>query len=375
MKKIPLFEPNISNLEKKYVSKSLEKNQISTYGYFKNLFEKKAKKITQSNFNLSTNSGSSALFLALKSLEIGENEIVLTQSYTFAATTNAIILNNSIPLLLDINLNDLNVDINQLENFLEKNTFKKKKYSFHRNTKKKISCICLVFSLGLIPDLRRIKNISKKYNLKIIFDAACSFGQKFNNKKLSKYCDVVTYSFNGNKNFTTGGGGLFSTDIKKYYLRALSISNNGKVGTYQYRKIGYNLRMPSINAAIGLAQLERYKKIIKQKRNIRNYYQKYIKKYELFDCTFLWGKYLPWMNFCIVKNETKLKKIFKSLNKKNISSDYFWIPMHKQNIKNKFILTKFTNTDYIYKKILILPSSTNIKINDIKIISKIINKT
>ena len=81
------------------------------------------------------------------------------------------------------------------------------------------------------------------------------------------------------------------------------------------------------------------------------------------------------MNFCIVKNETKLKKIFKSLNKKNISSDYFWIPMHKQNIKNKFILTKFTNTDYIYKKILILPSSTNIKINDIKIISKIINKT
>ena len=171
------------------------------------------------------------------------------------------------------------------------------------------------------------------------------------------------------------GGGLFSTDIKKYYLRALSISNNGKVGTYQYRKIGYNLRMPSINAAIGLAQLERYKKIIKQKRNIRNYYQKYIKKYELFDCTFLWGKYLPWMNFCIVKNETKLKKIFKSLNKKNISSDYFWIPMHKQNIKNKFILTKFTNTDYIYKKILILPSSTNIKINDIKIISKIINKT
>ena len=99
MKKIPLFEPNISNLEKKYVLKSLEKNQISTYGYFKSLFEKKAKSITKSKFNLSTNSGSSALFLALKSLEIGEDEIVLTQSYTFAATTNAIILNKSIILI------------------------------------------------------------------------------------------------------------------------------------------------------------------------------------------------------------------------------------------------------------------------------------
>ena len=373
MKKIPLFEPNISNLEKKYVLKSLEKNQISTYGYFKSLFEKKAKSITKSKFNLSTNSGSSALFLALKSLEIGEDEIVLTQSYTFAATTNAIILNKSIPLLLDINLEDLNIDINQLENFLEKKTFRKKKNTFHKQTKKKISCICLVFSLGIIPDLKRIKNISKKYNLKIIFDAACSFGNKFNNNKLSKYCDIATYSFNGNKNFTTGGGGLYSTDIKKYYLKALSIANNGKVSTYQYQSIGYNLRMPSINAAVGLAQLERFNKIIKKKKTIRDLYKKNLKKYQLFNCRFSWGNYLPWMNFCLVKNETMLKKIIKILNMRNIACDYFWIPMHKQNIKSKFILTKFTNTDYIYKKILILPSSTNIKLKNIKIISKIIN--
>ena len=79
------------------------------------------------------------------------------------------------------------------------------------------------------------------------------------------------------------------------------------------------------------------------------------------------------MNFCLVKNETMLKKILKILNMRNIACDYFWIPMHKQNIKNKFILTKFRNTDYIYKKILILPSSTNIKLKNIKIISKIIN--
>ena len=139
MKKIPLFEPNISNLEKKYVLKSLEKNQISTYGYFKNSFEKEAKKVTSSKFNLSINSGSSALFLALKSLDVGQNEIVLTQSYTFAATTNAILLNNSIPLLFDICLNDLNIDTNQLENFLKKNTFRIKRNTFHKKTKKKLA--------------------------------------------------------------------------------------------------------------------------------------------------------------------------------------------------------------------------------------------
>lgn len=373
MKKIPLFEPNISNLEKKYVLKSLEKNQISTYGYFKNSFEKEAKKVTSSKFNLSINSGSSALFLALKSLDVGQNEIVLTQSYTFAATTNAILLNNSIPLLFDICLNDLNIDINQLENFLKKNTFRIKRNTFHKKTKKKISCICLVFTLGIIPDLKKIKNISSKYNLKIIFDAACSFGQKYNNEKLSKYCDVSIYSFNGNKSFTTGGGGLFSTDKKKIYFKALSLANNGKIGTYQYKIVGYNLRMPSLNAAIGLAQMKRFKEIMNKKKIINQNYTKYLKKYKLFDCNFPWGSYLPWMNFFIVKNEVKLRQLIKTLSKKNILTDYFWTPMHKQPIKKSFYLTKFPNTDYIYKKILLLPSSTNINFKDIKKISGIIN--
>ena len=102
MKQISLFEPNITNLEKKMVMKSLDKNQISTYGYFTNLLSKEVKKITNSKYNLATNSGSSALFLAFKSVGVKRDEIIITQSYTFTATTNAIILNNSIPLLLAI---------------------------------------------------------------------------------------------------------------------------------------------------------------------------------------------------------------------------------------------------------------------------------
>ena len=127
MNKISLFEPNVGRIEKKLVIKSINENQISSYGYFTNLLEKEVKKITSSKFNLATSSGSSALFVAFKSIGIKKDEIVLTQSYTFTGTTNAIILNNSIPLLLDISKENLNLDLDNLEKFLLCNTFKKGK--------------------------------------------------------------------------------------------------------------------------------------------------------------------------------------------------------------------------------------------------------
>ena len=125
-------------------------------------------------------------------------------------------MNNATPLLFDILLKYLNLDLDQLNNFLNKSTFKKNNYTFHKKTKKKISCICFVFTLGIIPNLEKIKKISKKFNLKVVFDAACALGHKFKKQKLKNYCDIATYSFNGNKNFTTAAGGLISTEKKLF---------------------------------------------------------------------------------------------------------------------------------------------------------------
>ena len=376
MKKITLFEPNITNLEKKMVMESLKKNQISSYGYFTNLFEKEVKRITNSKYNLATSSGSSALFLAFKSIGVKKDEIIITQSYTFTATTNAIILNNSIPLLLDISLENLNLDFNQLENFLKKETFKKQNYTFHKSTKKKISCICLVFTLGIIPDLDRIKFFSKKYNLKIVFDAACALGHKYKKQKLTKYCDAAIYSLNGNKNFTAGAGGIISTEKFKYYDFAKKFANNGKImNAYDYKMLGFNLKMSSLNAAVGLAQTKRFNEINKKKIKIKNYYSKNLSPIKLFSCKFTWGKYLPWLNFCIVQNKYIKQKIIFELRKNNILVNNFWLPMHKQPTKKYFLLTKYPNTKYIYERILVLPSSTFLSFNVIKKISAIIKNT
>jgi perosamine synthetase len=375
VKKISLFEPNVGNLEKKLVVKSINENQISSYGYFTNLFEKEVKKITLSKYNLATSSGSSALFVALKSIGIKRDEIVLTQSYTFTGTTNAIILNNSIPLLLDIKKDNLNLDLDNLENFLDKNTLKKGKFIYHKILKKKITCLCLVFTLGIIPDLMRAKKISRKYNLKIVFDAACALGQKYLKKKLTDYCDVAIYSLNGSKNITSGAGGVISTEKFKYYDFAFKFSNNGKIlNAYDYKMIGFNLKMSSLNAAVGLGQLKRFNYFLKKKRIIKNNYSKQLHPMQLFNTKYDWGDYLPWLNFCVLNDKKKRDYIIKALRNNNIMVSKFWLPMHMQTTKKHFLLTKCPNTKYIYDRILVLPSSTFLNLKSIKRISSIIKK-
>ena len=155
---------------------------------------------------------------------------------------------------------------------------------------------------------------SKKYNLKVVFDAACALGHKYKKQKLTKYGDVVAYSLNGNKNFTAGAGGIFSTEKYKYLDYARKFANNGKImNAYDYKMIGFNFKMSSLNAAIGLAQLKRFHQIYKNKLNIRNYYSKLLSPIKLFNCNFNWGKYLPWMNFIIAQNKLKKKHLLKKL--------------------------------------------------------------
>ncbi len=373
MKSISLFEPNIGSLEKKLVIKSINENQISSYGYFTNLFEKEVKKITLSKYNLATSSGSSALFVAFKSIGIKKDEIVITQSYTFTGTTNAIILNNSIPLLLDIKKDNLNLDLDNLERFLKNDTIKKGKFIYHKTSKKKITCLCLVLTLGVIPDLKRVKRISKMYKLKVVFDAACALGQKYLNKKLTDFCDIAIYSLNGSKNITSGAGGVISTEKFKYYDFAFKFSNNGKIlNAYDYKMIGFNLKMSSLNAALGLGQLKRFNYFLKKKKEIKNSYKKNLNPIKLYNSKYDLGNKLHWLNFCILNDKKKRNNIINALRKNNIMVSKFWLPMHMQTTKKHFLLTRCDNTQYIYDRILVLPSSTFLKIKTIKKICKII---
>ena len=194
-------------------------------------------------------------------------------------------------------------------------------------------------------------------------------------KDLSKYCDVAIYSLNGNKNFTAGAGGLMSTDIFKYHNFAKNFANNGKnAKAYNYQMIGFNFNMSSLNGALALAQVKRFHELNENKVKIRNLYRKYLSPIKLFNSDFIWGKYFPWLNFFLTKTKEEKKKMINVLRKNSILVNDFWLPMHKHPIKKHFILTKYPNTNYIYDRILVLPSSTFLLINDIKKITKLIKK-
>lgn len=375
--KISLSIPFIDFNEKKLILNSIKKNEISTFGSNVSNFEKNIAKLTGGKYNLALNSGSSALLIAFKSVGLKKNDLVITQSYTFTATTNSIIHSGGIPWLFDIDKENLSIDINNVKAKLAQNCFKKGKFYFHKLTKKRVFAICPVFTLSIIPRIDKLKSLAKQYNLKIIFDAACAINSKFQKKDIVNFSDITTFSFNGNKSLTTGSGGLICTNNKFLYNKSKLISENGKYkSSYEYSDIGYNLRMNNLNAAIGIGQIKKFKKIKQKKGMISKKYQTLVDEDLAKPLPKPWySKHLTWINCLILTNPLEVKKIINLLKRSNIETKYFWKPMHLQKIKDNFIIEKnMKNTNYVWKRILPLPSSTGLKNNDQNKIINIIKK-
>lgn len=376
MKKIlNIKEPDITSKELKEVLNCVKKSEISTYGKLANNIGKDLSIYSNAKYNLPLNSGSAALLLGLKSLGVKKGDIIITQSFTFGATTNAILNAKAKPWLFDVDKFSLSLDLNQLQKQLENKTFSRNGQTFLKKKKQRVYAICPVTSFGIIPNLLKIKKIANKYNLKIIIDAACAFGNKYHKKSLSKFADIVVYSFNGNKNFTAGGGGALSTDKKNLFNKAKILSENGKFkGNYNYIAVGHNYKMTNIHAAILKSQLFRFKEI---KKKIYFNFKKYKKNINNQHLNFFFNEEIPnnisWLNFVLCKSENTGKKLINYLKKNKVNTDYFWKPMHLQPIKKYFIWENMKFTEKLYKRIVLIPSSSFIKKKEINYVINLLN--
>ena len=375
MRNINILEPNLFFKSKKKLIDTLRKNQISTASKSNiKKFEKKISQLDGSKYVVPTNTGSSALYVGFKAVGVEKNDLIIMPSYTFVATANACLLSGAFPWFFDLEKKKLTIDLDQVENKLKLMSFKKGKFFYHKKTKQRIFAICPVYTLGFLPDLIKVKRIAKKFNLKIIADAACAIGAKYNKKSLALYNDVVCYSFNGNKSLTAGGGGAISTNNKVIYKNSFLLTTNGKSDQYFHKSFGLNLRITGIHAALGYGELNEFKKIQMKKNRLR---KKYINTSQInyFETYFLDKNInsMIWLNFLISKKNIK-SIFFKNAKRNKLNLAPFWTPMHLQPFLKNELIEKMKNTNFVWKKILVLPSSLNINSNDFKKIEKFLIK-
>ena len=264
-KKTGLHEPTFDQLDILEVSKCIKSSFVSTYGYYVLKFEDSLKKFTKSKYVIATNTGTSALHIALKLVGVRKDTNVIIPTLSFVATGNAVIYNEAIPIFMDSSENSFCLDEKKLEKYLTYNTyyFKGKRYSKHN--KKIISAIIVTHVFGSTSDMKKIIKIGKKYSIPVVEDCAEGLGSFYKKKHLGTFGDVGILSFNGNKIITSGSGGAIITNSKKKYLEALHLVSVSKIKhkwKFFHDRLGWNYRMSSLSASLGYSQLTKIKSFI-----------------------------------------------------------------------------------------------------------------
>lgn len=365
-KKTGLHEPKFTSKDFKYVKSCIKSTYVSTRGDFTKKFEKELSRIAKSKYVVATNSGTSGLELALRVVGIKDNDEVLVPALTFVASANSIKFCNAIPHFIDSETSDLGIDVLKLNEYLKKNTFKKKNFSYNKTTGKRIFAIMPVHIFGMPCNIREIQKIAKKFNLKVVEDASEALGSKYKGKQMGTFGDIGVLSFNANKIVTTGGGGALLIKKKKDYNKALLLSTTAKVShkwLLQHRDIGWNIRMPAINASLGFSKLKNFSKILIKKRNLASKYRKLFKNTNL---SFFEEKKNTksnfWLNTIILKdNQIKFrKKILDYCNFRGIECRPAWSLISKIKKYKKNPKSNLDNAIRLQKKIINIPSGLNL---------------
>ena len=374
VKKLELHTPYFEVNDYKYLKECVESTFVSSQaGKFIKKFRLKILNITKTKYLVLVNSGSSGIYLSLRSLNIKKNEEVFLPTLNYIANVNAVRSLSAIPHFVDSEFDSLGIDIKKLKLYLKKNFKIYKKKTINIKSGNIVSCLIVTHIFGVSCNMIELSQLCKKYNIRLIEDASEALGSKYNKKHLGTYGDIGILSFNGNKIITTGAGGALMTNNLKIYKNADHLSQNAKIThrwKYEYNDLGYNFKMPNLNAALGLAQIERLKRYITSKKKLFNIYKKIFSNNEMLNF-FKPPKNLSWnywLNAILLKSESiKIRnEIISKLNKNGINARPIWQLNHKINIYKDCPKMNLSNAEKLEKKIINLPSSAHLLLDEKK---------
>lgn len=348
--------PDLTGNEKKYLNECIDTNWVGSNGPMVTKFESEYAKWHGKDYHcVTTSSGTTALELAVRALDLPRGSDIIIPTHTMIAVPNAVVRNEHIPVLVDSDIRDWNMDVRKIEREITHHT----------------KAIIAVHTYGHLCDMEGIMKLAKKYNLKVIEDVAEAHGAEYKGQMAGTFGDVACYSFYGNKIITMGEGGACVTKDKALadkmsYLRAHTFTPEKH---FWHRDVGFNFRISNMQAAIGLAQLERIDEFIEKKRQIAEWYSDGLKETGVIIAPERDGyKNVFWYNGFLVNERDMLQE---ALLKKGVDTRTFFIPIHDQPCYLGEFEDIYPIANYFRDNGLYLPSSTLLTKEDVMDICKL----
>jgi len=359
---IPLHEPRFIGNEKKYLNDCIDSTFVSSVGKYVDMFEEKFAKIVGSRYAVATVNGTSALHISLILANVQENDEVITQPLTFIATCNAIEYIGAKSIFVDVDLDTMGMSPKSLQDFLETNCELINNQCINTTTKKIIKACVPMHTFGHPCKIDEIKSICDKWNIALVEDSAESLGSYHKSKHTGTFGKLGAFSFNGNKIITSGGGGVIVTDDEKLAKRAKHLTTTAKVPhpfEYVHDEIGYNYRMPNLNAALIVAQLEQLEKFINSKRELALKYEEFFESQNEIDFIKEPKDSISnyWLQAVIVKDLKNRDEFLEFTNKNGVMTRPIWKLMNELEIFNEYQCSDLTNSKYLEQRVVNISSS------------------
>lgn len=358
---ISLHEPVFAGREKEYVNAAIDSTFVSSVGEFVDRFEKMICEITGAKYTIATVNGTSALHMALILAGVQAGEEVITQPLTFIATVNAIIYCGAEPVFIDVDKKTLGLSPDALHRFLNKNAKITNTGCINRATGKRMAACIPVHTFGHPCRIGEILEICQKYRIELVEDAAESLGSLYRKQHTGTFGQLGIFSFNGNKTVTCGGGGAIITDDKDLAEKGKHLTTTAKIPhpwEYIHDEVGYNYRLPNLNAAMACGQLEQLGNFIRRKRELSEKYDEFFKNFEfLFVKEPEHAKSNYWLNAIACEDRGRRDALLNYTNKKGIQTRPLWRLMNELDCFKGFQSDTIENAKWLQERIVNLPSS------------------
>lgn len=358
---VPLHEPRFLGNEKNYVMDTIDSTFVSSVGAYVDKFEVMMSSISGTNKSVAVVNGTSALQVALRLVGVSPGDEVITQALTFIATVNAIIYNGAAPIFIDVDIDTMGLSPKAVEAFLEEFGEVRDGKCYNKKTNKKIAACMPMHTFGFPVHLDELLKVCNKWNIPIVEDAAEAIGSEYHSTPIGSFGKLGVFSLNGNKIVTSGGGGAIVTNDIELGIKAKHLTTTAKVPhpyEYVHDEIGYNFRMPNLNAALACAQLEQLPSFIDSKRTLAQEYNSLFRSKGInFRTELPQTKANYWLMCVELENKFERELFLKETNENGVMTRPIWQLIFKSPYYSGFQKDAQINAMYLEDRIVNIPSS------------------